>query len=60
MKEAFKEVDEAMDGIDILISNAGISIRNKFIDITPEQWKKVIGINLDGIFTQHKKQLNEC
>lgn len=50
MKEAFKEVDEAMDGIDILISNAGISIRNKFIDITPEQWKKVIGINLDGIF----------
>lgn len=50
VKEAFKEVDEAMDGIDILISNAGISIRNKFIDITPEQWKKVIGINLDGIF----------
>lgn len=50
VKEAFKEVDEAMDGIDILISNAGISIRNKFIDITPEQWKKVMGINLDGIF----------
>ncbi|MFJ9462319.1 SDR family NAD(P)-dependent oxidoreductase [Viridibacillus arvi] len=50
VKEAFKEVDEAMDGIDILISNAGISIRNKFIDITPEQWKKVLGINLDGIF----------
>ncbi|MEX3622431.1 SDR family NAD(P)-dependent oxidoreductase [Viridibacillus arvi] len=50
VKEAFKEVDEALDGIDILISNAGISIRNKFIDITPEQWKKVTGINLDGIF----------
>ncbi|MFF3099676.1 SDR family NAD(P)-dependent oxidoreductase [Viridibacillus arvi] len=50
VKEAFKEVDEALDGIDILISNAGISIRNKFIDITPEQWKEVLGINLDGIF----------
>ncbi|MGE7918097.1 SDR family NAD(P)-dependent oxidoreductase [Viridibacillus sp. NPDC093762] len=50
VKEAFKEVDEVMGGIDILISNAGISIRSKFIDITPEQWKKVIGINLDGIF----------
>ncbi|MGE7925860.1 SDR family NAD(P)-dependent oxidoreductase [Viridibacillus arvi] len=50
VKDAFKEVDEVMGGVDILISNAGISIRNKFIDITPEQWKKVMGINLDGIF----------
>ncbi|MGF9978996.1 SDR family oxidoreductase [Viridibacillus arvi] len=50
VKDSFKEVDEVMGGVDILISNAGISIRNKFIDITPEQWKKVMGINLDGIF----------
>ncbi|MGG0658672.1 SDR family NAD(P)-dependent oxidoreductase [Rummeliibacillus pycnus] len=50
VKRAFHEVDHLMGGIDVLISNAGISVRNRFIDITPEQWRKVIGINLDGIF----------
>jgi meso-butanediol dehydrogenase / (S,S)-butanediol dehydrogenase / diacetyl reductase len=47
---AFQKTDEIMGGIDILISNAGISYRNGFLDITYDQWKEVMRINLDGMF----------
>ena len=40
----------AMDGLDVLINNAGISIRHNFLDITPEEWDKVIAVNLTGVF----------
>jgi meso-butanediol dehydrogenase / (S,S)-butanediol dehydrogenase / diacetyl reductase len=39
-----------MDGLDVLINNAGISIRHNFLDITPEEWDKVISVNLTGVF----------
>ena len=47
---AFEKMDNELGGIDVLISNAGISIRSDFTDITYEQWKKVIDINLNGMF----------
>ena len=47
---AFEKMDGLLGGIDVLISNAGISIRSDFTDITYEQWKKVIDINLNGMF----------
>ncbi|MFZ7946389.1 SDR family NAD(P)-dependent oxidoreductase [Neobacillus sp. 19] len=50
VKDAFEKIDSLMSGVDVLIANAGISARAKFIDITPEQWRRVLGINLDGIF----------
>src|SRR5437016_7526949 len=39
-----------MDGVDVLVNNAGISIRHNFLDITPEEWDKVIAVNLTGVF----------
>ena len=39
-----------MGGVDMLINNAGISIRHNFLDITPEEWDKVIAVNLTGVF----------
>lgn len=50
VRQGFKQVDQIIGGIDILISNAGISIRNKFVDTDFAQWKKVLGINLDGMY----------
>ena len=47
---AFVELDELWGGLDVLINNAGISIRNRFMDITPEQWRQVIAVNLNGVF----------
>ena len=46
----FKKMDSELGGIDVLVSNAGISIRKDFVDISYEQWQKVININLNGMF----------
>lgn len=48
--KGFEKVDKLIDGIDVLISNAGISVRSLFKDITYEQWKKVLDINLNGMY----------
>jgi meso-butanediol dehydrogenase / (S,S)-butanediol dehydrogenase / diacetyl reductase len=50
VEAAFAEAIRLMDGVDVLINNAGISIRHKFLDITPEEWDKVIAVNLTGVF----------
>ena len=47
---AFDGLDSLFGGLDILINNAGISIRNKFMDISAEQWRTVVDVNLNGIF----------
>ena len=35
-----------LDGLDILINNAGITLDNISIRLTEENWKKVLDINL--------------
>ena len=47
---AFDELDTPSGGLDVLINNAGISIRHGFADISPEEWRQVIDINLNGVF----------
>jgi len=47
---AFRELDEMTGGLDVLINNAGISIRHTFMEITPEEWRKVLDVNLNGVF----------
>jgi len=47
---AFDELDGLVGGVDILINNAGISVRAAFLDITPEQWRRIIDVNLNGVF----------
>jgi meso-butanediol dehydrogenase/(S,S)-butanediol dehydrogenase/diacetyl reductase len=47
---AFEELDALLGGLDVLINNAGISIRHRFVDISPEEWREVMGVNLDGMF----------
>src|SRR5438105_14954980 len=39
-----------MGGLEVVINNAGISIRHPFLDITAEEWNKVIAVNLTGVF----------
>jgi NAD(P)-dependent dehydrogenase (short-subunit alcohol dehydrogenase family) len=50
LARAFEELDAQAGGLDILINNAGISIRHSFTDITPQEWRQVIDINLNGVF----------
>ena len=50
VEAAFAEAVRLMGGVDVLINNAGISIRHNFLDITPEEWGKIIAVNLTGVF----------
>src|SRR5579864_8189225 len=50
VEAAFAEAIRLMDGVDVLVNNAGISIRHKFLEITPEEWDRVIAVNLTGVF----------
>jgi meso-butanediol dehydrogenase/(S,S)-butanediol dehydrogenase/diacetyl reductase len=47
---AFEELDDLLGGPDVLINNAGISIRHRFMDISPQEWRQVMAVNLDGVF----------
>lgn len=47
---AFQELDSLWGGIDVLINNAGISVRHEFLNITIENWDKIIKTNLSGVF----------
>lgn len=47
---AFERLEGLTAGLDILINNAGISIRHAFMDITPQEWRSVIDVNLNGVF----------
>jgi NAD(P)-dependent dehydrogenase (short-subunit alcohol dehydrogenase family) len=50
VRSAFAAAVEKMDGVDVLINNAGISIRSPFLEITREDWDKVLAVVLTGNF----------
>jgi len=50
VEAAFSEAVRLMGGVDVLINNAGISIRHNFLDITPADWDRIIAVNLTGVF----------
>jgi NAD(P)-dependent dehydrogenase (short-subunit alcohol dehydrogenase family) len=47
---AFDELEAAVGGLDVLINNAGISLRHPFVEITPQEWRAVLDVNLNGVF----------
>ena len=50
IKQLVAEANKTMNGIDILVGNAGITIDTLTIRMTAEQWQKVIDINLSANF----------
>lgn len=46
----FDEIDSRFGNLDVLVNNAGIAQQKLFTDITPDEWKKMTGVNLDGVF----------
>ena len=49
-----KKIIEELGGIHILVNNAGITQDNLFMRMKPEQWSKVIDVNLNGVFNVTK------
>jgi len=49
-RHAIGNVIVGLGGLDIVINNAGISIRHNFLEITTEEWNRVLAVNLGGVF----------
>jgi meso-butanediol dehydrogenase/(S,S)-butanediol dehydrogenase/diacetyl reductase len=47
---AFARVDELLGGVDVLVANAGVSVRAPFIEIREEDWRRTLDVNLTGVF----------
>jgi NAD(P)-dependent dehydrogenase (short-subunit alcohol dehydrogenase family) len=41
---------EAFGRADILVNNAGVCIHKRAVDVTDEEWRYVMGVNVDGLW----------
>jgi NAD(P)-dependent dehydrogenase (short-subunit alcohol dehydrogenase family) len=48
--EAVAAVRRSEGRIDVLVNNAGVYPHTPFEELTVEDWRRVLGINLDGVF----------
>jgi len=54
IEEFIEKINKQLDGLDVLINNAGITLDNLSIRLTEENWKKVLDINLTSSFLMCK------
>jgi len=50
IRSAVREAESAFGAIDILVNNAGMNIRKPAIDVTWEDWNRILDTNLRGTF----------
>lgn len=50
VQQAISEAAKTLGHVDILVNNAGITRDNLLIRMTPEDWDKVLAVNLTGTF----------
>lgn len=50
LDQAFSDLFDVLGTADILVTSAGITIWGDSIDVTPEDWQRVLDVNLNGTF----------
>ena len=50
MMRAFDEAEKAFGTVTILVNNAGVAHANRAVDLPEEEWRRVVGTNLDAVF----------
>jgi glucose 1-dehydrogenase len=50
VERMFAEVVDKFGRLDIAVNNAGIEIKKPFLEVTDDEWNKVIGVNLFGSY----------
>ena len=59
IEEFINMIDNKLNGLEILINNAGITLDNLSIRLSEENWKKVIEINLTSTFLMCKHSIKK-
>ena len=59
IEQFIDKINKQLDGIDVLINNAGITLDNLSIRLTEENWKKVLDINLTSTFLMCKHTIKK-
>ena len=59
VKNMFQEIIAKFGTLDVLVSNAGLQQDANLVDMTLEQWNKVINVNLTGQFLCAKEAAKE-
>lgn len=50
LEQAIAAADDYFGGIDILVANAGIAATSRFLDMTEDEWSKVMDVDLNGVW----------
>ena len=50
MNRAFDQAEAALGTVTILVNNAGVAHSTRATDVTEEEWRHVVGTNLDAVF----------
>ena len=59
IEDFIEKIDKKLDGLDVLVNNAGINLDNLSIRLTEENWKKVLDINLTSTFLMCKHSIKK-
>ena len=51
VEDAFNQAAERFGQVDIVVNNAAVIIRKPFLELTQEDWRQVIDVNLSSCFT---------
>ncbi len=50
VRALFENILQRFGGADIVVNNAGLLADSDILDISDEAWKRLLGVNLDGVF----------
>jgi 3-oxoacyl-[acyl-carrier protein] reductase len=50
MARAFDQAEKAFGTVTILVNNAGIAHSTRAVDITVEEWRRILSVDLDAVF----------
>lgn len=54
----FDSVERELGSVEVLVNNAAISVVGVFQDCTDEEWEKIFGVNVKGVFNCCKRALS--
>ncbi|WP_203289276.1 3-ketoacyl-ACP reductase [Metabacillus sp. cB07] len=57
--QAVEQIKSELGSIDILINNAGIAQFGGFLELSPEEWEKIIRVNVMGVYNVTRTVLPE-